>query len=187
MLDGNTNLTLTNSIFRGQSGYNILFLSYSSASVWYNDFYDWKFTSAPFYNQPAGLGILAQTNANGDSCDVYYNTYFDPLFVDYANEDYHLQAVSPCIDAGDPNSPHDPDSSITDMGAFYYHYLRGDANQDEKVTVADIVFLVSYLFKHGPAPAPLQSGEVNCDGEVTVADVVYLVAYLFKHGPQPAC
>jgi hypothetical protein len=69
----------------------------------------------------------------------------------------------------------------------YVQFLRGDANQDKNVNVADIVYLVSYLFKHGPAPAPFQSGEANCDGKVTVADVVYLVAYLFKHGPQPAC
>lgn len=44
----------------------------------------------------------------------------DPLFVDFDNDDYHLQASSPCIDAGDPNSPLDPDGTIADMGAFYY-------------------------------------------------------------------
>jgi len=67
----------------------------------------------------------------------------------------------------------------------YVQFLRGDANHDKKVTIADIVFLVSYLFKHGPAPAPIQSGDANCDGNGTVADIVYLVAYLFKHGPVP--
>jgi len=67
----------------------------------------------------------------------------------------------------------------------YVQFLRGDANNDKKVTIADVVYLVSYLFKHGPAPAPIQSGDTNCDGKVTVADIVYLVAYLFKHGPVP--
>ncbi|HVP37189.1 MAG TPA: right-handed parallel beta-helix repeat-containing protein [Terriglobales bacterium] len=139
------------------------------------------------WNMAGSFGMLDTVNYNGDSCDMYFNIFMDPMFVDTTNGDLHLLATSPCIDAGDPNSPKDPDSSIADMGALYYHYLRGDANQDEKVTVADIVYLVSYLFKHGPAPAPFQSGEANCDGKVTVADVVYLVAYLFKHGPQPAC
>ena len=37
------------------------------------------------------------------------------------NEDYTLQPSSPCIDAGDPNSPLDPDGTIADMGAYYYH------------------------------------------------------------------
>ncbi len=48
------------------------------------------------------------------------NVYEDPLFVDLENDDYHLQAESPCIDAGDPASPLDPDGTIADMGAYYY-------------------------------------------------------------------
>jgi hypothetical protein len=42
----------------------------------------------------------------------------DPLFV--GTGDYHLTADSPCIDAGDPAFPLDPDGTIADMGAFYY-------------------------------------------------------------------
>jgi hypothetical protein len=138
-------------------------------------------------NIPSGLGQFTTTNANGDSCDVYKNIYLDPLFTNPWNNDFHLQATSPCIDAGDPNSPLDPDNSISDMGAFYYHYLCGDVNDDEKVSVSDIVYLISYLFKFGPAPAPIQSGDANCDGKVSLSDIVYLIAYLFKQGPPPGC
>ncbi len=49
------------------------------------------------------------------------NISSDPLFVDVANGDYHLQPTSPSIDTGDPNSPLDPDGSRADMGAYYYH------------------------------------------------------------------
>jgi predicted outer membrane repeat protein len=45
----------------------------------------------------------------------------DPLFVNPGIGDYHLQSISPCIDAGDPASPLDPDCTIADMGAYYFH------------------------------------------------------------------
>jgi len=35
--------------------------------------------------------------------------------------DWSLQETSPCIDAGDPSSPPDPDGTVADMGALYYH------------------------------------------------------------------
>ncbi|MCK5051354.1 MAG: carboxypeptidase regulatory-like domain-containing protein [Candidatus Cloacimonetes bacterium] len=44
----------------------------------------------------------------------------DPEFLDPTNNIFLLGASSPCIDAGDPSSPLDPDGSIADMGAFYY-------------------------------------------------------------------
>ena len=45
------------------------------------------------------------------------NINSDPLFVNSDFGDFHLQSISPCIDAGDPNDPLDPDGSRTDMGA----------------------------------------------------------------------
>ena len=77
-------------------------------------------TPADFTTPPAaGTGILTTTNANGDSCDLYSNLLLDPLFV--GGDDYHLTEISPCIDAGDPLSPPDPDETTTDIGAFYFH------------------------------------------------------------------
>jgi hypothetical protein len=44
----------------------------------------------------------------------------DPLFIGGEPFDFHLQPESPCIDAGDPDSPPDPDGSVADMGAYYF-------------------------------------------------------------------
>jgi hypothetical protein len=49
----------------------------------------------------------------------------DPLFVAPDSGDFHLQENSPCIDTGDPNSSYDPDGTIADMGAYYYHQESG--------------------------------------------------------------
>jgi iron complex transport system substrate-binding protein len=64
-------------------------------------------------------------------------------------------------------------------------FIRGDANGDSKVTVADVVNMINYLYKGGPAPSPLEKADTNCDGSVNVADVIYLINYLFKGGPPP--
>ncbi|MCK5079215.1 MAG: right-handed parallel beta-helix repeat-containing protein, partial [Bacteroidales bacterium] len=71
-----------------------------------------------------GYGIVTSVNFNGDSCDIYFNLIEkDPLFEDPDNRNFHLLPESPCIDAGDPDSPHDPDNTIADMGAYFYDQL----------------------------------------------------------------
>jgi hypothetical protein len=47
------------------------------------------------------------------------NLNADPLFTDPLHNNFHLLPDSPCIDAGNPDSPLDPDGSRADMGAYY--------------------------------------------------------------------
>ncbi|MBI5060206.1 T9SS type A sorting domain-containing protein [candidate division KSB1 bacterium] len=68
---------------------------------------------------PPDLGMIATLNARGDSCDIYSNVSLDPWFEDAENRDYHVQALSPCIDAGSPELAPDPDGSLADIGAFF--------------------------------------------------------------------
>jgi len=49
----------------------------------------------------------------------------DPMFVDTATGDYHLMPGSPCIDAGDPSMPLDPDGTRSDIGAYYFDQAVG--------------------------------------------------------------
>jgi hypothetical protein len=64
-------------------------------------------------------------------------------------------------------------------------FVHGDANADGNTTIADVVYLVNYLFKSGPEPIPLETGDVNGNNEATIADAVYLVIYLFRSGNPP--
>lgn len=76
----------------------------------------------------AGFGDPSTNiNANGDSCDINFNIYYDPAFVDTPNANFHLQGSSRCIDAGTPiilgQYVLDPDSTLPDMGAYYFPQL----------------------------------------------------------------
>ena len=53
----------------------------------------------------------------------------DPVFIDPLNYNFHLTEDSPCIDAGDPNSPPDPDGTVADMGAYYFDQSVGTENK----------------------------------------------------------
>jgi hypothetical protein len=66
-------------------------------------------------------------------------------------------------------------------------YFYGDTNGDGEVSVSDVVYLISYLFKGGPSPVRDYAADSNCDGEINVSDVIYLINYLFKGGPAPGC
>ncbi|MCJ7459648.1 MAG: SBBP repeat-containing protein, partial [candidate division Zixibacteria bacterium] len=68
----------------------------------------------------------------------------------------------------------------------YVNLLRWDVNNDKKLNVSDVVYLINYLLRNGPAPDPLTSGDASCDDEVNITDVVYLINYFFKGGPAPA-
>jgi hypothetical protein len=78
---------------------------------------------------------------------------------------------------------------IVDLEDEIYKINRryGDANEDETIDIGDVVYLINYLFKSGPAPIPLLAGDATCEGFVDVGDVVFLINYLFRGGPAPSC
>jgi immune inhibitor A len=63
--------------------------------------------------------------------------------------------------------------------------VDGDVDGDGSITIADVVFLIDYIFRGGPAPQPLSLGDVDCSGSINIADVVYLINYIFGHGSAP--
>jgi hypothetical protein len=69
----------------------------------------------------------------------------------------------------------------------FYFFEIGDVNCDGSVTISDVVYIINYLFRGGPAPCGMDAGDINCDGDVSIADVIYIINYLFKGGPSPGC
>ena len=86
------------------------------------------------YNNNVGVSIISSWGGiSGYNCS-YGNSYAnfdgaaatatdilkDPIFRGVGAYDFRLSAGSPCIDAGDPSSPLDPDGTRADIGAYYF-------------------------------------------------------------------
>jgi parallel beta-helix repeat protein len=143
----NSRPSIVNTIVEGNSTLGIYFLDSPNVSVTYGDFHGNVFGDFGGTSAPPQLGQLVMVNANGDSCDIYANIFLDPLFVNPSGGDYHVQTASPCIDAGDPQSPLDPDSTVADIGAFYFD--QSSQIQDHPKTIQPFAFR---LFPNYPNP-----------------------------------
>ena len=85
------------------------------------------------YNEPGADALINYNLIYGFDQFVFRNAFndfdldesnlfdVDPLLVSLDPLDPRPTRNSPCIDAGDPNSPHDPDGTRADIGMFYYH------------------------------------------------------------------
>jgi hypothetical protein len=65
--------------------------------------------------------------------------------------------------------------------------IRGDASGDQVINVTDVIYMINYLFRHGPAPVSFVSGDANCDDDLGILDAVLLINYLYKGGTTPGC
>ena len=81
-------------------------------------------------------------------------------------------------------------------------FIRGDVNSDNRLNIADAVFILSYLFRHGVPPSCMKTADVNDDSTVChecggatsamdccgidISDPLYIITYTLRFGPQPA-
>jgi hypothetical protein len=82
----------------------------------------------------------------------------------------------------------------TETFKFYTEHVtcciaRGNVDHDPtgQIDIADLVYLVDFMFTGGPAPECFDEGDVDGNGVVPIdiSDLVYLVDYMFTGGPPP--
>ncbi|MBC8490245.1 MAG: T9SS type A sorting domain-containing protein [Bacteroidetes bacterium] len=124
----NADATITNSIVAYNGTHGIKNSSggiIGANDIIYNCFWDNGLDNFSGITIPSGFGSNGNfQNYNGDSCDVNFNIYYDPYFVDTTNANFNLIPNSKCIDAGTNlilgEFTYDPDGTMPDMGANYY-------------------------------------------------------------------
>ena len=71
-------------------------------------------------------------------------------------------------------------------------FVRGDANNDGLIDVADVVFVLLYLFLDGEQPDCFDAADFDDDDMINITDPVFLTLHIFANGiappsPYPVC
>ncbi len=117
--------------------------------------------------------------------DLPFGTVFDPQTATVSGipsfvADFYFTIV--CLDS---NLPPNSDTIGFVIRVNPAPGLCGDADGSVSISIADAVFLITYIFGGGPAPEPATTGDADCSGALSIADAVYLITYIFAGGPAP--
>ncbi len=84
----------------------------------------------------------------------------------------------------------DLDSLLVDHFEWYTGIGRcGDVDDNgEGPNIADLIYLVTFMFQNGPEPPDMTPCDVNSSGgDPDIADLIALVSYMFQDGPPLNC
>lgn len=78
-------------------------------------------------------------------------------------------------------------AALANIANKWAGFGRGDVDNDNNITIADIMTVVGIVSGSVPGAIPFEHlADVDADGDVDAADVDYLVDYYFNNGPCPA-
>ncbi len=145
---------------------------------------DVAFNSVPSSGSFFDIGehevVVTAEDAAGNGSDCLFHvtvTLNDPDGDGFPNWDDN------CPGDFNPDQADSDGDNIGDVCDWQY----GDPNRDDRINITDVVYLITYIFRTGPSPDPVESGDANCDARVNIADAVFLINYVFASGPEPSC
>ncbi len=87
---------------------------------------------------------------------------------------------------GSENAVNAPDTVWVQLDMLCPVQVLGDANFDNRLSQADIIYVVHHVLRGGPPPRPVwQAGDINCDEVLSQSDIIALVNHLLRAGPPP--
>ncbi len=190
---------LMEGIFVAQVGAIGASLTYSRDQLAYlvptHELWRWEYYELIFAGDPE-IHLLSAGGCDDDDhdgvCDSSDNCgyVFNPGQVDTDADN----VGNPCDNCSDTANPDQADTNGDGIGDACCCVDRGNVDGvvgvGGPVDVADLTYLVAYLFQGGPAPPCPEQANVDsitgAGGPVDVADLTCLVAYLFQGGLPPA-
>jgi hypothetical protein len=128
-----------------------------------------------------GDGNCANDDTDGDGIPNFRDPDDDGDGVLTRNEDYDGNG-DPTDD--DRNGDGVPDYLDPNVRGPSVPFKRGDTNGDGAIDIADVIFMLTHLFAHGPAPSCKKAGNANDDGNLDIADAIAILSHLFAQtGP----
>lgn len=155
-------------------------------------------------DQPNPEQVDVDNDGNGDFCDNCIED-FNP---DQANSDgdYFGDACDNCplidnedqsdIDGEDVGDlcdncviTYNPDQTDTNQDNIsdVCEFIWGNADDNEKSNILDVTYIISYLYKGGPAPDPIERADSDGIGGINILDISHQISYLYKGGAAPIC
>lgn len=67
---------------------------------------------------------------------------------------------------------------------WWDHFIRGDANLDGSIDLADVDTILAGAYRGVPFPCP-DAADINDDGAIDISDAITALQYLFSGSPQP--
>ncbi|HVR76442.1 MAG TPA: LamG-like jellyroll fold domain-containing protein [Planctomycetota bacterium] len=64
-------------------------------------------------------------------------------------------------------------------------FVRGNSNADQRVDIADVVFILNWLFRGGLVPPCIAAANASSTESVDVASAIYILHFLFLGGSPP--
>jgi len=148
----------------------------------YNDWVD----NCPYIANPDQLND--DSDSLGNLCDNC------PTFTNDDQSDADNDSLGDlCDNCPEAYNPLQEDTDLDGIGDSCCCTMRGNVDNDlsgtNLINVADITYLVAFLFKGGAMPPCPEQGDANAIGApdlpIDVSDIIYLVDYIFKAGPPP--
>ncbi|MBN2520818.1 MAG: lamin tail domain-containing protein [Bacteroidales bacterium] len=114
--------------------------------------------TSPYFIDDYGTIDISYSLSNNVELPGEGNVFSDPLLVNPVAHNLRLLKNSPCINAGDPNSPNDPDNSRADIGAFYYI-----ENSDYSIVINEINYHCTLNYDPGEWIELYNATNTTCD------------------------